>query len=474
MSTILKNYTPEQYYELMKNKVIADNVGLTNFNPGSNTRSILEAVGFAVSTIGFDFLESIRQSIPIALFDGLDFGRKVATPSNGYLRFYRLPLFHITYTGSDSSVTITTTTLQMELTTSGTPGDDMVIDYATYDTIQKIIDQINTHGSWSATRVLNTGTPSDIYIYTSRVITGNTNYINLSNTVDIMTTAAVEVIIQTSAQAQIDNIIVSTTNSSTIPAGDATSPNVAAQSLQTGDETNMDAQAINTLIGNGVLNTPIIGVEYVINDSAFANGDNAETDEERASRFQTYIQGLTQGTTKGLESAILKIQGIKSVTIKERTPIPGTNTVIADDGTGNLSIAQIDEIRKVIEGDPDNLNDYPGVGLAGINYNIEAPTLVPLNIVATIYRIGTISDSIEIKLACQSAIERYINTRRLGYDVVVSEIIKRAKASHPACYDFALTTPTSNVSIDSNEIPRVGSGTGASVNLTLITLTSIP
>ena len=30
MSTILKNFTPQQNYDLMKNKVIADDVGLTN------------------------------------------------------------------------------------------------------------------------------------------------------------------------------------------------------------------------------------------------------------------------------------------------------------------------------------------------------------------------------------------------------------------------------------------------------------
>ena len=77
MSTILKNFTPEQNYTLMRDKVIADNVGLTNFNEGSNTRAILEAVGLIASTIGFDYLEAIRQAAPyVCHLHGSDnFGR---------------------------------------------------------------------------------------------------------------------------------------------------------------------------------------------------------------------------------------------------------------------------------------------------------------------------------------------------------------------------------------------------------------
>ena len=59
MTAILSNYTPDQHYDLARNKVIADNVGLTNFNEGSNTRAILEAVGIIASAIGFDFLDCL-------------------------------------------------------------------------------------------------------------------------------------------------------------------------------------------------------------------------------------------------------------------------------------------------------------------------------------------------------------------------------------------------------------------------------
>lgn len=474
MSTILKNYTPDQLYELMKNKVIADDVGLTNYNPGSDTRAILEAVGLVASTIGFDFLEGTRQSIPLALYEGLNFGRNPATISTGFLRFYRRPIFYIVYSGADADVELDITATHLILTTSGTPADDVSIAFATYTTIDAVITQIDTFTNWDATKVLNTGDVSDLYQHVSKQVISNTNYLTFDDTVDIMPGTAPAVTLLTGLQAQVDEIIIQTTAASSIPAGDATSPAVAAESVQTGKDTEIDAQAINTIAGKGVLNTSVVGVEYVINDSAFAGGENEETDEERASRFQVYVQGLHGGTTRGIESDVLEITSIKSVTVQERTPVPGTNTIIADDGTGSLSLAQIDEIQKVIEGDPDDLNNFPGAGVAGINYNVEAPTVIPTDVIATVYRIGTISDENELLLAAQSAIERYINTRKQGDDTVRSEIIKRAKASHPAIYDFVMSTPVANVPAGLSEITRTGAGTGSSVQLTLVTFATTP
>lgn len=470
---ILKNYTPEQYYELARNKIIADGVGLTNFNEGSNVRALLEAVGLIASQLGFDYLEGIRRSIPIALYTGLGFEKKAAQPSSGFLRFYRLPVFYIRYDGLDTNVTLTITPLQLVLDTSGTPGDDLTLDFATYPTVADLVAAINAHINWTAVEV-SSGAVTDLYQYSAKQIIGNTNYLTLTNAVDIMTIAAAAVSIPTGVQASRDNVLIQTTASGTIPAGDATSAPIAAKSTVAGSLTNIDARAINTIVGDGVLTTPISGVEHVINDSAFANGMDEESDEERAVRFQDYIQGLHGGTRRGIEREILKIPEIKSVTLIERDPVPGTNTVVADDGTGSLTLDMIAKIRKVIEGDPDDIVNYPGAGVAGINYNIEPPTMKPVPVTATIYRIGTTSDADEIVLKTKSVIERYINTRRLGDDCVISELVKRAKSAHPAIYDFVLSTPTANVSSEAREVLRVGAGTGAVVTLNIVTLDAIP
>lgn len=472
MSTILGNPTPEQHYELARNKVIADNVGLTNFNAGSDIRSILEACSIIASILGFDFLEAIRQAIPIALYDGLTFTKKGASISNGYLRFYRLPVFTILYSGADADVKLSISGTQLTLVTSGTPSDDVTVNFATFNTIDAVVAEIDSKTNWSATKVQN-GSVSDLYLYSNKQIVGNTDYKNVTDSIDVMNLSAPLINILSGTQVTVDDIIFQTTAAGTIDAGNATSAVIAASSIQTGDNSNISAQAIDTLSGKGTINTST-DAEHVINDSAFANGREQETDAERASRFQLYIQGLTTGTKAGIESAILNLEEIKSVTMRARYPVPGTNTIIADDGTGNLSTTQIDLIRKVIEADPDDLTNYPGKGTAGINYNIEAPSVIAQNVAITIYRIGTNSDETEIKLAVQTAIEQYINTRRLGDDVIRAEIIERAMAAHPACYNTVLATPSSDVSISLSEVSRTGSGTGASVVVTLVTYMTTP
>lgn len=473
MSTILRNFTPEQNYELMRNKVIADNVGLTNFNEGSDARSILEAVGIIASTLGFDFLEGLRQSIPVALFDGLNFNKNPATGSTGFLRFYRLPIFYIVYTGLDTDVELDITLTELTLTTSGTPGDDVTVDFATYTTIDAIVAEIDSKTNWSATKIQD-GNVSSLYLYSAKQIIGNYNYLDLGNSADILSTGASLVTIPANAQASIDSIIIQTTIGSSILAGNATSAYVSAISIQTGKETNIEIRAIDTINGKGILNTYVAGVEHVVNDSAFLNGEDEETDEERATRFQLYVQGLTVGTKKGIEAAILEIPEIKSVTLRERYPIAGTNTITADDGSGNLTVDMIDNIREIIEGNPDDLINYPGAGVAGINYNIEPPDVIDQNITGTLYRVGTASDSNEIELAARSAIEAYVNTRRLGDDLVLSELIKRTKGSHPSIYDVTFSVPASNVSVGLNQIVRTGGGSLGVITLTLVTLTSLP
>ena len=107
MSEILKVFTPEQLYELIKNKIISDKVGFTNFNEGSRIRSILEAVAELEATTGLDYIEALRQSIPIALYDGFGFTKKGEVSSNGYFRLYRIPSFTIKYSGEATSVLLT-------------------------------------------------------------------------------------------------------------------------------------------------------------------------------------------------------------------------------------------------------------------------------------------------------------------------------------------------------------------------------
>lgn len=474
MAEITRNLTPDQNYQLMRNQVIAANVGLTNFNEGSDTRALLESVGLIVSIYGNDAIERTRKSIPIALYEGLKFYKKSATQSSGFLRFFRKPIFYITYTGADSSVLLSISSTQLTLTTSSTPADNMTVDFATYPTLDAVVAQIDGHASYAAIKVTDSSL-SNLYNYSSVEIVGTLNYLQTNNTRDITDSGAGLITILSGAQASIGDVIIQTTAAGSILAGESTSGQIAAQSVQTGDlaDVNISVNAIDTLNGSGTLISSNVG-DYVINDSAFANGQAEETETERAERFWTTIQGLHGGTVLGIEADVLKITTIKSCKLIVKYPSNGYNTVVADDGTGSLSVAQIDEIYKTIYGDINDFANYPGKGVAGITYNIQAPTLQVVNFAYTITRVGTITDSTEITNAVQTVIEQYVNTRRLGDDVVLAEIVKRAKASHPAIYDFVLTSPVANVSIADFTIARTGAGVGGTLTPTVVTLTALP
>ncbi len=482
MADILKVFTPEQLFELNKNYVIAQAVGLTNYNLGSDIRAILEADAAIASTIGFDMIEAIRQGIPINLYTPLGFSRKLAASSTGELRFYRLPVFYIEYSGADVSVKLDITSLQLTLTTSATPGDDVTVLFSTFDTIDKVVTEIESKTNWSATKVQN-GDVSDLYLYANKEIIDNKNYLLLNNTVDVMYLVAPLVTILAGVQASIDGKIFMTTVGGTIAVGDATSDPIGAISIQTGIDTNIEAEALNTIEGKGFLNTPIAGVEHAINDVAFTSGANEETTEEQAARFVTFGNGLHGGTELGINKDILDIVGIKAVSQRTSFPREGINTIIADDGTGNLSAPLIAEIRKVIEGDINDFENYPGRGVAGITYNIEPPIVRDIDIDTTLYRIGTASDEDELKADAKAQLEAYINVRKSGDDVVHSKVVSVGQRSSPGVYDFVITemrqngfpvTLGENVPVPEGEIARTGLGTSGLITITVVTLTAVP
>jgi uncharacterized phage protein gp47/JayE len=472
MAEILKVHTPEQLVELAKNKIIADEVGLTDFNEGSATRSILEAVFRVESMTGFDYLEALRRSIPIALYDGFNFKKKGASFSSGHLRFYRIPTCTVRYTGLGSSAKLSVSDTTLTITVTGAIGDDLSLNFTTYPTIAELVTAIDAHASYQASLVQFGSSASNLlYRYATMEMVGQRDYLNNFGIDLLLGPALASQPVMAGVSITLDNITYQVAANGSIPAGKAHTGPLLAQCISPGIIGNINAHAIDTRHGKGVLNTALQGIEYVINDSAFANGQNEETDAERAYRFQVYVQGLAGSTKKGQEAAVLGITGIKSVTVRERHPVPGYNTIVADDGTGQLSDDMKDLIKKVLDGDPFDIVNYPGYRAAGILTNVDAPQVSPVNMSITVYRQGENSDATEISLAVRSAIEQYINTRGLGQDVILSEIIMLAKKAHLAVYDVAITSPSVNIPISSNYVARTGSGTGGLITVTIVTVT---
>jgi len=471
----LKVYTPEQLYEFMKAKVLADNVGLTNFNKGSRTRTLLEAVSDTASIIGFDFLAALRRAIPVAFYDAFDFKRKDAVASSGYIRFYRLPEMTITYSGAGTNCLMSITAVNFTTTCSGAPGDNLNIALAGFPTTAALQAQINAQPNYSCTLVgAGTAASNTLYNYVNVDVVAARDYLYTASSRDILIGPAAAVPIAANINFQVDDLEFWTTIAGNILAGDASSDQIASECLSTGPEGNLVVNGLDTRNGKGsVLGMPV-NTDYAVNDSAFSGGINEETDDERKERFTITVEGLAGSTVRGLEAATLAIDGVRSVTIRERYPVAGENTVIADDGTGNLSPAKQQEILDKLNGDPTDFVNFPGYRAAGIIINVAAPVIVPVNVAITIYRVGIASDATEIENTVQTIIEQYINTRKLGEDPILTELIRRVKQGHPAIVDLAITNPLVNPSINTSSLARTGAGTGAAVTVTLVTWGAYP
>jgi len=471
MPDIIKNYTAEQLSNFYRNKIISDDVGLTDFNEGSKTQSIIDSNSEIVSSIAMDFKEGLVKAIPTALYEGLGFSKKPAASAIGFIRPYRVPVMTVNYTGAGTSAVINSDASTFSASVTGAVSDNFSFDYASYPTTNNLVEAINALTNWTAA-VINNASTVEIFQYTSKEIIGSKNY-KYQDGLDIALTSDTEIIIPEGYSVTIDDIEVLTTSENTLLAGE-TGVQCAARVVLPGLDGNLKVNAIDTFEGKGYINSVIEGISYAINDSSFSGGRLEETEIERAQRFIETINGLNAGTRLGIISAIKAIPDVRSADLLPATPTKGTNTILVDDGTGFLSAELQAEIEKILEGDPDDIVNYPGKEAYGMDYPITVPTLIDVNIGVAITRLPSIDvDLDEIKIDVQSAIEQYINTQKIGADVLVSEIIRVSKNSNAAVYDITVNTPSDTISIAGSERAQTGVGTGGTVSVTASIATSI-
>jgi uncharacterized phage protein gp47/JayE len=472
MADIVQIFTAEQIYNMSRNKLLAANCGLTDFNEGSKIRAILENSADVVSAVSMDFKEGLYKAIPQALYQGFGFNIKEAAAATGFLRFYRKPAFWVTYIGSGTSAQITSSPSVMSATVTGAPGDAFTFAYSTYDTLDLLVAAINALTNWTATIVADAATlTSSLYSYANKEVIGASNYLNATG-LDLCKNDATEATVIQGFSVTLDQQIFATTAEGTLEAGDC-SVVIAAQCGTTGITGNIAASAIDTLNGLGYLNSTISGIEQAKNDSSFSGGSVVETATERKTRFQSTVNSLNAGTKNGIIAAIKAIDGVRDAGMRTAYPFKGTNTIIVDDGSGTISPELQDSVELVLYGDPNDMENYPGKAAEGIGYNVTAPVIVPVDIGISATRLSNVTvDLTEIKNDIQTAVEQYVNTRGLGENVLLSEVVRVAKNSNNAAYDVIVVSPSSNITIAETEFAKTGSGTGGIVSVTVSIATS--
>lgn len=470
MAEILKVYTAEQLYEMYRLYLLSKGVGLTDFNSGSKIRALIESNSEIISSISMDYKEALAKAIPISLYQGFGFARLGAQYANGYIRPYRKPAFWIKYTGTGTAALVTSTAAIMAAVVTGSPADAFSFDYASYPTLTDLVAAIDGETNWEA-HLIKDGSiaTSDLYQYTAKDAVGATNYLNGIG-LDIMLATALEIEVPEGYSVTINNLQVISNSTETIEAGES-GVQCPADVATSGIIGNLEASAIDTDAGKGTINSAIDGIEHVINDSAFSGGAPEETDAQRRVRFAETVNSLNAGTSAGIISAIKGVTGVRSVGLRSAYPFKGTNTIVVDDGSGIISEDLLLAVEKVLYGDPDDISNYPGKNAEGIGYNIVAPGIVDVDIAVTVFRLASVSvDLLDIKSDVQTAIEQYVNTRQLGENVLLSEIIRVSKNSNAAAYDVVITSPANNVVIAENEFSKTGAGTGGSVTVTMTIL----
>lgn len=473
MADIIKVYTGEQLYTMYQNYLISKGIGLTDFNSGSKVRAFIESHSEIISSIMMDFKIALYKAIPIALYEGFGFSKTGAVKATGFLRPYRKPALYLEYSGSGTSAKITSTATNISSAVTGAPADAFTFSYSTYDDLTALVAIIDAETNWSATLVLDGSVASSsLYQYTGKEVIASTNYLNATG-LDITLATAIEVDVLTGYSISIDNKTILTTADGIIEAGES-GVAIAAEVQTAGTTGNISASAVDTLNGKGYINSAIDGIEQVINDSAFSGGADAETSDARKTRFSETVNSLNAGTEAGIVSTIKGITGVRSVGMRTAFPFKGTNTIIVDDGSGTISASLLASVEKVLYGDANDIINYPGKNAAGIGYNVTAPVIIPVDVGITATRLPNVNVSLtEISTDVQTAIEQYINTRALGENVLLSEIVRVGKNSNAAVYDLIVASPASNVAISANEFAKTGSGTGGTVAVTVTVASSV-
>lgn len=437
-------YSPKnflQIYSQMESFIIGRGSKLSNFNRGSRTRTILEAVSIVSGENNYDYYEGLRQAIPVAMYEGLRFIKKDGTSAIGSMRY--------SMDAAASSDTLFAAG-QVKVDLNGIQYVNQlpfVIEQGNAESSKMIpfeVSAIYDQGSWNA----YTNSPS-----IPAASPGNKGFYYK---------------VSTNGATTIDGIGLWEVGDWIISDGGEwhrlVDEDILAEAGSTGLETNIIAGDISVIDGFGFF-VAQYGLNNATNTVNFAGGTDEESDQERQERFFKRIEGLTRTTPFGVLDAIQGINRVRSAYLYEYYPRAGWNTVYYDNGNGTYDPSLEKEMVKVLEGVRGS-EVYTGARSAGIKFQFSPPIVRELELVID-YKIlkSTADNPVNIIADADSAISFYGNNLKLGKDFIITEAHYNAQGAHPDVYDLTVTNitlnglPTSvnNIPATFNEVIKVRS-----------------
>ncbi|VTP12708.1 Baseplate J-like protein [Phytobacter ursingii] len=267
--------------------------------------------------------------------------------------------------------------------------------------------------------------------------TGNVTYSRFTATNAALIPVGSQV--TTNDGTQTYNVIADTTNaaydatqSGYVVAAGIASVVVPVQASTAGAAGNASAGTVTTIVGS------ISGIDTVNNANAFANGADAESDDNARTRFRLWIASLSKATLAAIEYAISSVQQGVSYKVVENENYAGTTQygyfyAVVDDGSGSPSSTFLSSVYSAID----------AVRGLTISFNVFGPVVVTANVSMTITTSSGATHS-DIVALVHTAITSYLATLTLGQSLPVSKLAALA-------YDASTyVTNVTNIQINSS------------------------
>jgi hypothetical protein len=167
-----------------------------------------------------------------------------------------------------------------------------------------------------------------------------------------------------------------------------------------------------------VMPKPPLGIEYVVNKEAIFTGTEAETDEQLRDRAKKALEAAGKATLSAMESAIRRIEGVRSVLVQDRPEnVAGIVKVIVDGGGDQSVMSAINETRS-----------------AGVYVEFQRPRIAAIDVSVTAIALGGVSLG-SAQSGLEDRIRDFFSRIDVGQDVVYSRLMVAALAS-PDIHDL--------------------------------------
>ncbi len=156
-----------------------------------------------------------------------------------------------------------------------------------------------------------------------------------------------------------------------------------------------------------VMPRPPVGVEYVINREDISTGTDAENDEELRGRAKKALEAAGKATLLSLESAIRRVEGVKTLRIED-TPegVPGIVSVVVDGGDTIAIEAAINDTRS-----------------AGIKVEFSRPKIAQVDFTLTVLtKRGANAPAVQKDV--EDKVREYVSALQIGEEIIFDRVTK--------------------------------------------------